>query len=81
MSTRGRSTSQPVKSISFAKYAEMREDIKCKLFKIFPDGTSGYWIDGALISAEDFNRANQLPASLIANNSDNSDRTKHYLRA
>ena len=81
MPTRPAYNTPPKKLISYAQYAQMKDDIRCTWFKIFPDGSSGYEVNGNIISVEDFNRANPLPASLVVNNSDSVDLNNNYMKS
>jgi hypothetical protein len=67
--------------MTVAEYVAKKDRIVNTTFIIDADGQGWYRVKGGRVSKELFERENCLPESLIVNNSENSDRSKNWLRA
>jgi hypothetical protein len=67
--------------MTVAEYVTKKDRIANTTYLIDANGQSWYLVKGAKVDSKSFERENSLPESLIVNNSENSDRTKNWLRA
>lgn len=66
--------------MSVTEYLKRKDLYQNALFVISPKGIGYFKVNGAKLSRLEFERLYQLPASLIVNASENSDKTKDWLR-